>query len=305
VTAPAVVERAASERPVERPPVAERAPAVARSYDDVEPDGQLAVLPKPRHAAEPDLDALDAAAYAAAHGLPAPRPDRGHRGGRDGRDNRDHRGRDQQGRGGSGGGQPQAQTPPGDPALQGEGYKAMERVFLRPGAVTRWPLYLRQAKAVLRAGDETFDERRYGFAGLVEALRFGQREGLFRLDRDRQGVLRVYPGQLLQALAGGEARRDDAPADADAQAPLPLAPAPAEPAPQRFIEEDARALAAAPEAIGTEAEVEAEAAEPAAPAPARGKRKPAAARKTAPAKKAVKKAAKAAPRKKAGKKGDA
>jgi hypothetical protein len=79
----------------------------------------------------------------------------------------------------------------------------MERVFLRPGAVTRWPLYLRQAKAVLRAGDEGFDERKYGFAGLVEALRFGQREGLFRLDRDRQGVLRVYPGQLLQRAEGG------------------------------------------------------------------------------------------------------
>ena len=79
----------------------------------------------------------------------------------------------------------------------------MERVFLKPGAVTRWPLYLRQAKAVLRAGDEGFDERKYGFAGLVEALRFGQREGLFRLDRDRQGVLRVYPGQLLQRADGG------------------------------------------------------------------------------------------------------
>jgi hypothetical protein len=70
-------------------------------------------------------------------------------------------------------------------------------VFERPGAVTRWPLYLRQAKAVLRAGDETFDERRYGFNGLVEALRYGQKEGLFRLDRDRQGVLRVYPGPAL------------------------------------------------------------------------------------------------------------
>ena len=81
----------------------------------------------------------------------------------------------------------------------------MERVFLKPGAVTRWPLYLRQAKAVLRAGDEGFDERKFGFAGLVEALRFGQREGLFRLDRDRQGVLRVYPGQLLQRAEGGGA----------------------------------------------------------------------------------------------------
>jgi hypothetical protein len=52
-------------------------------------------------------------------------------------------------------------------------------------------------KQLLRSVDETFDERRYGFQGLVEALRYCQREGLFRLDRDRQGVLRVYPGPAL------------------------------------------------------------------------------------------------------------
>jgi hypothetical protein len=106
-------------------------------------------------------------------------------------------------------------------------------VFLKPGAVTRWPLYLRQAKAVLRAGDEGFDERKYGFAGLVEALRFGQREGLFRLDRDRQGVLRVYPGQLLQRAEGGGAMTgmDGGPAHRepeiiDSPAPAPRAEEP-------------------------------------------------------------------------------
>jgi uncharacterized LabA/DUF88 family protein len=300
VPEPAPVERAAT---IERPAV-ERTPAPApEAYEEPEPDGQLAVLPKPRHSAEPDLDALDAAAYAAAHGLPAPRPDRGDRGGRGGRDGREHRdnregrGRDQQDqRRGGGGSQPQQpQAPAGDPALQGEGYKAMERVFLRPNAVTRWPLYLRQAKAVLRAGDETFDERRYGFAGLVEALRFGQREGLFRLDRDRQGVLRVYPGQLLQSVAGGDGRREDASAEPTAQAPLPLTPSPAsaprDPEPEPFVEEDARAQAVAPETTDdaesetAEADVEEEAAAPA----ARGKRRTT--KKAAPKKAAAKKAA--------------
>jgi len=71
-------------------------------------------------------------------------------------------------------------------------------VFHRPGIVQRWPLYLRQVKQILRSVDESFDERRYGFTGIVEALRYCQREGLFRLDRDRQGVLRVYPGPVLQ-----------------------------------------------------------------------------------------------------------
>ena len=188
------------------------APVVSRREEPIEPDSQLAILPPPLLASEPDLDELDAAAYAAAHGMPPPnrgrRDGRDGRANRDGRDNRDGRNRDggrgaHAGQGGAPGGQGGAPPPVADPALQADGYRAMERVFLKPGAVTRWPLYLRQAKAVLRAGDEGFDERKYGFAGLVEALRFGQREGLFRLDRDRQGVLRVYPGQLLQRAEGG------------------------------------------------------------------------------------------------------
>ena len=80
---------------------------------------------------------------------------------------------------------------------------------------------------MLRAGDEGFDERKYGFAGLVEALRFGQREGLFRLDRDRQGVLRVYPGQLLQRAEGVMTGADAGPAHRDpimAAATAPAAP---------------------------------------------------------------------------------
>ena len=195
------------------------APVASRREEPIEPDSQLAILPAPLLAQEPDLDELDAAAYAAAHGMPPPH--RGRRDGRDGRDGRDNRdGRDGRhrdgGRGqgaqgaqaqGGQGGQGGAPPPVADPALQADGYRAMERVFLKPGAVTRWPLYLRQAKAVLRAGDEGFDERKFGFAGLVEALRFGQREGLFRLDRDRQGVLRVYPGPLLQQAEGGGVMR--------------------------------------------------------------------------------------------------
>jgi len=80
---------------------------------------------------------------------------------------------------------------------QAEGYAVIRDIFLRPGVVSRWPLYVRQAKQVIRAANEGFDERRYGFNGIVDALRYAQREGLFRLDRDRQGVIRIYPGTLL------------------------------------------------------------------------------------------------------------
>ena len=82
-------------------------------------------------------------------------------------------------------------------AQMAEGYAAIRDVFLSSGVVTRWPLYVRQAKQVIRSASEGFDERRFGFNGIVDALRYSQREGLFRLDRDRQGVIRIYPGPLL------------------------------------------------------------------------------------------------------------
>ena len=108
-----------------------------------------------------------------------------------------------------------------DPAvagLQAEGYAVIRDIFLRPGVVSRWPLYVRQAKQVIRTANESFDERRHGFNGIVDALRFAQREGLFRLDRDRQGVIRIYPGTLL-AEPGSDTEEQDG-----ASAPARVAP---------------------------------------------------------------------------------
>ncbi len=114
--------------------------------------------------------------------------------------------------------------PPAEPAAtpgaQADGYRVIHDVFQRPGLVSRWPLYLRQVKQLLRSIDETFDERRYGFSGLVEALRYCQREGLFRLDRDRQGVLRVYPGPVLQKAAALQRTEDEVTAETARQASM-------------------------------------------------------------------------------------
>jgi uncharacterized protein (TIGR00288 family) len=59
----------------------------------------------------------------------------------------------------------------------------------------RWPMYLRNVKQILRAAG--FDERRYGFGGLLELLKACQREGLVRVERDRRGGLRVFQGQNM------------------------------------------------------------------------------------------------------------
>jgi uncharacterized LabA/DUF88 family protein len=61
----------------------------------------------------------------------------------------------------------------------------------------RWPMYLRNVKQTLRAADRGFDERRYGFGGLMDLLRALQRESYVRLERDRRGGLRAFPGQKL------------------------------------------------------------------------------------------------------------
>jgi hypothetical protein len=74
-------------------------------------------------------------------------------------------------------------------------------------------MYLRNVKQILRAADPGFDERRYGFGGLMDLLRACQKEGLIRLERDRRGGLRVFQGAALQRAAAPDAIVDVAQAD--------------------------------------------------------------------------------------------
>jgi uncharacterized LabA/DUF88 family protein len=92
---------------------------------------------------------------------------------------------------------PMVEEPPAvtlEPAANGV---ARAGEILRAATQARWPMYLRNVKQILRAADEGFDERRYGFSGLVEFVRACQKEGFVRLERDRRGGLRVFPGPAL------------------------------------------------------------------------------------------------------------
>ncbi len=62
----------------------------------------------------------------------------------------------------------------------------------------RWPMYLRNVKQILRQADGGYDERRYGFGGLMDLLKALQRENAVRIERDRRGGLRVFQGSALQ-----------------------------------------------------------------------------------------------------------
>ena len=97
-------------------------------------------------------------------------------------------------------------------------------------------MYLRNVKQILRqhrgdglsgsAEQGGFDERRYGFGGLMDLMRALQRDGFIRLERDRRGGIRVFAGANLQKAALPELPADEAPA-AEAQpveAPSGLVP---------------------------------------------------------------------------------
>ena len=90
-----------------------------------------------------------------------------------------------------------------------DGIRLLQRVLATPGTIARWPMYVRNVKQAMRAADPGFDERKHG--NLVEILRSVQRDGLVRLDRDRQGVLRVFQGpQLRVPVAPPHETADDA-----------------------------------------------------------------------------------------------
>jgi uncharacterized LabA/DUF88 family protein len=144
---------------------------------------------------------------------------------------------------------PSSSQPPLAPPDPEQAAAAVQRVrdaFANPAQPPRWPMYVRQVKQFLRAGDEGFDERRLGFNSIVDFLRACQREGVLRLERDRQGVLRVFPGGNLKAAT---------PTDGvEAESEVEVA--------ESQITEEATAAEEPREGFGPMAELLAEAAEP-------------------------------------------
>ncbi len=171
---------------------------------------------------------------------------------------------------------------PADPERFVEGVREVRRLLLQVAARARWPMYIRNVKQLVRSVDQTFDERKYGFSGFNELLRACAKDGLLRLERGRQGVLRVLPGAALQAAQA-------------AAAPAVEVESPTETAtvPERHFESAAAELDGTPEAP---ADAEPAAAESEAPKKRRrtraasGKKAASGAKKTATRKPRTKKA---------------
>jgi uncharacterized LabA/DUF88 family protein len=90
--------------------------------------------------------------------------------------------------------------PPSPMTLQ-DGIRAVQKAFTESSPPPRWPLYVRQAKQFLRAAIGGFDERNYGFASVVDLLRAAGKDGVLRVERDRHGAIRAFPGPKLARAA--------------------------------------------------------------------------------------------------------
>jgi len=80
------------------------------------------------------------------------------------------------------------------PAQLEEGVRALFDAFQNAKNTPHWPMYLRNVKQYVKNAAPSYDERRYGFANFLEAVRAAGRAGLFRLERNRQGILRIFAG---------------------------------------------------------------------------------------------------------------
>jgi uncharacterized LabA/DUF88 family protein len=100
----------------------------------------------------------------------------------------------------AGGQRPPLMEMPAQVGDNAEGVRVAGRI-LTAARNARWPMYLRNVKQILRQTEGGFDERRYGFGGLMDLLKACQREGFVRIERDRRGGLRVFQGPQLQGAA--------------------------------------------------------------------------------------------------------
>ncbi|MGH9238126.1 MAG: NYN domain-containing protein [Vicinamibacterales bacterium] len=120
------------------------------------------------------------------------------------------------------------QLPVSPMSLQ-DGIRAVQRAFSETPPA-RWPLYVRQAKQHLRSAIDGFDERKYGFASVVDLLRAAGKEGVLKIERDRQGAIRLFPGANLAPKPAVPVEEPEIlDSDDEAYAPVPEAEIVSEP----------------------------------------------------------------------------
>jgi len=90
------------------------------------------------------------------------------------------------------------QEHPAAPDKTSEAVNALEEIFRDSNLKPHWPMYLRGFKQFLRSLQPPFDERQYGLSSAYDLVRQAQKEGLLRVERNRQGILRIFPSERPQ-----------------------------------------------------------------------------------------------------------
>jgi uncharacterized LabA/DUF88 family protein len=85
--------------------------------------------------------------------------------------------------------------PPAPTAPASEASKVLEDSLRDSKVRPHWPMYLRTFKQMLRTLQPPFDERQYGLMSTYDLVRQAHRDGLLHVERNRQGILRIFPGE--------------------------------------------------------------------------------------------------------------
>ncbi len=86
-------------------------------------------------------------------------------------------------------------------AQPSEAIKALEELLRDSKLRPHWPMYLRTFKQFLRSLQPSFDERQYGLSSTYDLVRQAHRDGLLRVERNRQGILRIFPAERFPRMA--------------------------------------------------------------------------------------------------------
>ena len=81
------------------------------------------------------------------------------------------------------------------PLQASEAIQALVEWLKNSAGKLHWPLYLRNFKQSLHSSRPAFDERQYGITNVYDLVRLAQKESIFRVERNRQGILRIFPGE--------------------------------------------------------------------------------------------------------------
>ena len=95
----------------------------------------------------------------------------------------------------------QDNIPPVEPAFipgqPSEATKALQELIRESKAKPHWPMYLRTFKQFLKSLQPPFDEHQFGITSTYDLVRQAQKDGLLRVERNRQGIMRIFAAELF------------------------------------------------------------------------------------------------------------